>query len=455
MGCTVIRNAIVFTVDASNTVHAKGTVILRNDRIEAVGDADTIVIPADVTHTIDCQNHMAVIPGLIDVHSHSSLMRGMTENLQFLDWLPRYQLEHRVLTEDDAYYAAMLCYLEALKAGTTCVMDMYRCLHRCAEAAEVLGVRVNLVPYTADQPGKDFFETLESNRKLIETHHGSQNGRVQVWVGLEHLFYCSRSAFATASRYAQDYGVRIHTHSSEQQEEVAAVVQHFGKRPIELFKDFGILGPHTAIAHCVWLNQDEIQMLADTGTAIAHCPISNAKLAGGIAPISAFKQAGITVGLGTDGPISNNNLDLFEEMKFASLLQKATHYDAKALPAPEVLRMATIDGARLLGLADEIGSLEPGKKADVVLVDLWRPNTMPLISPSISEEHNTNILWNLIYAAKGSNVHTVFVDGEMLIQAGRSTRIEEIPMLEAIQAQAIAHLKRQHPFKSTLTPVVT
>lgn len=451
MGCTVIRNAVVFTVDNNNTLHPNGVIVLRNDRIEAVGSAESIVLPADVTHTIDCQGQMAVIPGLIDVHSHSSLLRGVTENLQLLEWLPRYQLEHRALTEEDAYYAAILCYLEALKAGTTCVMDMYRYLYRCAEAAAVLGLRVNLVPYVADQPGKDFFETPETNLKLIQTHHESQNGRVRVWFGLEHLFYCTPAAFAKARDCANHYGVQIHTHSSEQREEVEAVIQHFGKRPIELFSDYGILGPDTAIAHCVWLNADEIKLLADTGTSVAHCPTSNAKLAGGIAPILEMQQAGIIVGLGTDGPISNNSLDLFEAMKMASLLQKVSRYDAAALPAIDALRMATIEGAKLLGLDHEIGSLEPGKKADLVLLDLWQPNLMPIVW----EDGDTNILWNLVYAAKGSNVHTVFVDGEMVIQAGRSTRVEESIILESVQRQTLALLKRRQAFKSTLVPVVS
>ncbi len=450
MGCTVIRHAIAFTVDANNTIYPDATLVLRGDRIVAIGATDTVTLPEDATQTIDCQGKMAVIPGLIDAHSHSSLMRGVTENMQLLDWLPRYQLEHRALDETDAYYAALLCYLEALKSGTTCVMDMYRYMHRCADAAADLGLRVNLVPYAADMPGKDFFETPETNRKLIETHHLSQNGRIRVWVGLEHLFYCSPAAYAKAKAFAADYDVRIHTHSSEQREEVEAVIQHFGKRPIELFRDYGILGEKTAIAHCVWLNEDEIKILADTGTAVSHCPTSNAKLAGGIAPILEMKQAGITIGLGTDGNISNNNLDMFEEMKFASLLQKVKRYDAAALAAPDTLRMATIDGARLLGLEHELGSLEAGKKADLVLVNLWQPNMMPLVW----DGNDTNILWNLVYAARGSNVHTVFVDGEMVIQAGHSTKINETAALEAIQAQTIAHLQRREPFKSTLVPVV-
>lgn len=450
MGWTAIRNAIVFTVNASNTIYPNGTVILQDDRIVAVGPSDRTPVPPEVTQDIDCQGKMAVIPGLIDAHSHSSLLRGVTENLQLLDWLPRYQLEHRVLTEADAYYAALLCYLEALKGGTTCVMDMYRLMHRCAEAAGDLGLRVNLVPYAADAPGKDFFETPETNRKLIETHHNTQNGRIRVWVGLEHLFYCTEEAYRKAREYADYYGVGIHTHTSEQKEEVEAVLQHFGKRPIELFRERGILGKGTAIAHCVWLSPDEIQIMADTGTAVSHCPTSNAKLAGGIAPILEMQQAGVTIGLGTDGNISNNNLDMFEEMKFASLLQKVMRYDAAALAAPDTLRMATIEGAKLLGLEQDLGSLEVGKKADVVLVDLAQPNLMPIVW----DDNDPNVLWNLVYSARGSNVHTVFVDGERVIQAGRSTKVDETAVLAAIQAQTLDLMSRRATFKARLTPVV-
>jgi 5-methylthioadenosine/S-adenosylhomocysteine deaminase len=455
MSCTVIRNGVIFTVDEQDRVYRDGTVVVRGDRIAAVGPSDQVGIPADTGRVIEAGGKMALIPGLIDTHSHSSLLRGVTENYQLLDWLPRYQLEHRALTEADAYYAALLSYLEALKGGTTCVMDMYRFMHRCAEAAGDLGLRVNLVPYAADTPGKDFFETMESTRRLIESQHGSQGGRVRVWVGLEHLFYCSPAAYQTAVDYSRHYGVGIHTHSSEQKEEVEAVEQHFGHKPIHLFQQYGILGPQTAIAHCVWLDESEIQLLKDTGTAVCHCPISNAKLAGGIAPIPEMLQAGIRVGLGTDGNISNNNLDMFEEMKLASLLQKVKHYDAAALPASTMLRMATIEGAKVLGLEREIGSIEVGKKADWVLLDLAQPNLMPWVwehNPNGIEE--TNILWNLVYAARASNVHTVFVDGIPVIEAGQSTRLSEAKALAEIQAQTEDLLRRREPFKATLTPVV-
>lgn len=444
----VIKNAIIFTVNSEDAVIPNGTVSIQNGIINYVGPSDRFRPPPGVPE-FDAKGRMALIPGLIDTHSHSSLLRGFTENRQLMEWLPEYQLEHQVLTEDDAYAAALLCYAEAIKGGTTCVMDMYRFMHRCADAANQIGIRANLVPYVATAPGKHFFESIQSNEKLVSTHHKSSNGKIRVWLGMEHLFYCTPETYHWAADFAKAHSVGIHTHSSEQKEEVEAVIQHFGKRPIELFYERGILGPHTVIAHCVWLNDRELQLLADTGTSVAHCPISNAKLACGVAPIPKMQKKGIKVGLGTDGPISNNNLDLFEEMKFASLLQKNALLDASALPAAKVLRMATIEGARVLGLDREIGSIELGKQADLVLVDFWKPHLMPIIT-----EGENPVLWNLIFAAKGSDVNRVFVNGELVVENGKLVKISDQSVLDTAMHQTNSLLKRRNQVKGNAVRMV-
>ena len=449
MSYTVIRNAIIFTVNPQDQVLANGHVVIRDGIIEAIGQGDHMPLPADAK-VIDCQGQMALLPGLVDAHSHSSLMRGITENLPLMQWLPYYQLEHRAMNAEDAYHAARLCYLEALKSGTTCVMDMYRFMHRCADAAGEIGIRVHLAPYAADLPGKDFFESPHANRQLIETHHMAHDGRVRVWMGLEHLFYCSPKAYAHARDCARDYGIGIHTHACEQKEEEQAVLQHFGKRSIPMLDQMGILGEKTLIAHCVWLNDEEIKRLADTGTAVAHCPSSNAKLASGIARVPEMLDAGIRVGLGTDGNVCNNSLDLFEEMKFASLLQKAHRLDAAALPANVALRMATIEGARVLGMDREIGSIEVGKRADLLLLDLAQPNMCPIVW----EGTQTNVLWNLVYSAHGSNVKTVLVDGKVILENGRSTLVDETALLQGAQAQTLQLMERRKDFAHTLVPMV-
>ena len=427
-----LRDAAIFTVDPDNRVIPRGTLIVEDGRISAVGPSDEVIIPPGMP-VIDASGH-ALLPGLIDAHSHSSLMRGVTENMQLMEWLPYYQLEHRALTEEYAFHSARLCYLEALKSGTTCVMDMYRFMHRCADAAGEIGLRVNLAPYVADEPGKDFFATRAENRALIHSHHGSQNGRIQVWMGLEHLFYCTPDAYREALECQAEYGVGIHTHACEQKEEDDAVKAHFGRRSIAQLDHYGILGERTLIAHCVWLNDEEIKRIADTGTAISHCPISNAKLASGVARVPEMLAAGITVGLGTDGPVCNNSLSLFEEMKFASLIQKATRLDATVLPADQILRMATINGARALGLGDRIGSLEVGKQADLLLLDLAQPN----LTPTEINAAGGNLLWNLVFAADARNVAAVWVDGRQLIANGRTTQVSEQTVISEAQQQGLA-----------------
>ena len=427
-----LHDAAIFTVDPHNRVIPRGTLIVEDGRISAVGPSDEVIIPPGMP-VIDASGH-ALLPGLIDAHSHSSLMRGVTENMQLMDWLPWYQLEHRALTEEYAFHSARLCYLEALKSGTTCVMDMYRFMARCADAAGEIGLRVNLAPYVADAPGKDFFATRAENRALIHSHHGAQNGRIQVWMGLEHLFYCTPDAYREALQCQADYGVGIHTHASEQKEEDDAVKAEFGRRSIAQLDHYGILGERTLIAHCVWLTDDEIKRVADTGTSIAHCPISNAKLASGVARVPEMLAAGITVGIGTDGPVCNNSLSLFEEMKFASLIQKATRLDATVLPADQILRMATINGARALGLGDRIGSLEVGKQADLLLLDLAQPN----LTPTEINAAGGNLLWNLVFAADARNVAAVWVDGRQLIANGRTTQVSEQTVISEAQQQGLA-----------------
>ena len=432
MSSFAIRHAAIFTVDSRDRVIPDGTLVVEDGVISQVGEDSQVTVP-EACEVIDARGH-ALLPGLVDCHSHSSLMRGVTENMPLMDWLPWYQLEHRAMTETFAYHSARLCYLEALQSGTTCVMDMFRYMDRCADAAAELGLRVQLAPYVADRPGKDFFTTREENRRLVRTHHDSQNGRVRVWMGLEHLFYCTEDAYREAAQLSREYGVGIHTHASEQKEEEQAVTAELGRRSLAMLDEYGILGERTLLAHCVWLNDEEIARVADTGTSIAHCPVSNAKLASGVARVPEMLAAGVTVGLGTDGPVCNNSLSLFEEMKFASLIQKATRLDAASLPADQILRMATIKGAKALGLDREIGSLEVGKKADLLLLDLARAN----LTPVNVDEQGGNLLWNLVFAAGSNNVAGVWVDGRRLIDRNGATGVAQQTVIAEAQQQGLA-----------------
>lgn len=435
---TAIVNAVVYPCDDAFSCHNPGSVIFSGGTITAVGPARDVDVPEDAT-VIDAGGRLAVLPGLLDVHSHSSLLKGYTENAQLIDWLPEYQREHQVLTPDDAYFGYLVSYMEALKGGTTTVMDMYRFPHRGAEAADALGMRAHLVPYAADHPTKHFFETLETSEQLIRDCHNTGDGRVKVWLGLEHITYCSGDMFRRVAELADTYGVSIHTHTSEQREEVDVVVELFGDRPVHVFNEWGILRPGTVLAHCVWLDDAEIAVLAATGTGVAHCPLSNMKLAGGTAPLDRFWQEGVVIGLGTDGGTANNSMSMWECMKIGSLLQKVTRLDATAVSASEALRMATIDGARLLGIDDEVGSIEVGKQADLITVDLWQPHLLPV---ALAEGHDP-ILWNLVFAGRSSDVRHVWVQGRPCVHDGEICRVDESEALTEIHARTVDLLARR------------
>jgi 5-methylthioadenosine/S-adenosylhomocysteine deaminase len=348
------------------------------------------------------------------------------------DWLQAYvDPAHRALTPEIAAAASLHCYAESVLAGTTSVMDMWRYMEGSAAAAEAIGIRATLVPYVADEEGFDYFESIESNRRLLETHRTAADGRVRTWVGLEHLFYCSDRCFADALALAEEFDTGIHTHSSESIWEVQESLKRFGRRPLEVFHQRGILTDRTVVAHCVWLDDREIQLLAQTGTAVAHCPCSNMKLASGPARIGAMHAAGVVVGLGSDGEKENNNLDLIEEMKFASLLQKVSTLDPTTGDPWEVLAMATVDGARALGLAAVTGSLEPGKRADVITVALDGLHTTPVL-----HGRDFNVAAHLVFSSSGHDVRDVWVDGHRLVADGVPTTFDVATIRATAQAAA-------------------
>ena len=432
-GRTLIRGGIVLPMEGTKAVLDPGSVLIEGDRIAAVGPVDAVDADprAAAATVVDVADHV-VIPGLHNGHLHSGLLRGTAESMSLWDWLEAYvDPAHRVLTPEIAEAASYLAYTEGLKAGSVSVVDMWRFMEGSARAAGEIGIRATLVPYVADLPGYDYFETIESNVALLETHRTASDGRVRTWLGLEHLFYCSPDAFRTAAALAEAYDTGIHTHSSESIWEVQESLRQFGRRPIEELYNRGILGDRTLIAHCVWLDDREIELLAQTGTSIAHCPCSNMKLSSGPARIGDFRRAGIHVGLGSDGEKENNNLDLIEEMKFASLLQKVSTLDPTVGDPWDILDMATLDGARAQGLGELTGSLEVGKRADIVTVDLRKLHHTPVLhGPDL------NVAAHLVFAASGSDVDHVWVDGRLLVDGGEVRSVDELTV--RLRAQAAA-----------------
>lgn len=406
----------VLTMNASNDVLLQGGVLVRDGQIAALGSAESLAALAPNAQRQDF-GRAVLMPGLINTHSHSGFLRGTAEELPLWDWLRLYiDPMHRVLRPDEAEAASWLCYAESLLAGTTTSVDMWRFMDGSARAAEALGNRLVMVPYVGAAEGYDYFDTLDDNEAVIRRWHGAAGGRINAWVGLEHQFYATPASCRRAVAMCADYGVGLHTHSNESRDEIPESMKRYGLSPIRSLEHLGLLDPEKVLlAHCVWLDDDEIGLLAERGIGVAHNPVSNMKLASGAAPITRLIEAGVAVGLGSDGEKENNNLDLFEEMKVASLLAKLRGMDAAAYGSWDVLRSATCEGARALGMQDRIGSLEVGKRADIIAV---RADT-PRMTPYIDQGPFFNLQHNLVHAVQGGDVCMTMVDGRVLVRDGR------------------------------------
>lgn len=409
-------HVIPMTPDNRVIVGGAVAVDIQNGSILDVGTADLVRARYPAARLLDLPNRL-LMPGLINAHCHSGILRGTAEGLPVYEWLQQFiDPMHRVLTAQEAEIASRLCYAEALLSGTTTIVDMWRFMDGSARAAEELGIRATLVPYVAEHPDHDYFETLDSNEAVIRKWHGKADGRLQVWVGLEHLLYAVPEAWRRATAICREYGVGLHTHSNESWVDVEEMDRRFGLRPVHALEKFGLLdAPRVMLAHGCWLDDSEIGVLVERGNiGVIHNPTSNMKLASGVAPVEKLLAAGVPVGLGTDGEKENNNLDMFEEMKFASLLTKINRMSAAALDSWSVCRMATIGGARTLGQEGSIGSLEPGKAADIIAV---RTNT-PRMTPLLSGEY-LNLHHNLVHAVQGGDVDMTMVAGKIVVEDGQ------------------------------------
>ena len=416
MNSTLYIADTLITMNPGNEVLSDSAVQVEQGIITNIGPKDMLGDRNPQAKVVRLANCL-LMPGLINTHCHSGLLRGTAEGLPVWDWLQQYiDPMHRVLLPEEAALASRLCYAEALLSGTTTIVDMWRYMDGSAAAAKELGIRAMLVPYVAEHPDHDYFETLDTNEALIKEWQGEAEGRIRVWVGLEHLFYAEPPALKRISDLCRDYEVGFHTHSNESKFDVKKTLERYSARPIELLEQVGLLDtPNTLLAHCVWLDDREIEILKSHNVGVAHNPISNMKLASGAARVTDMLEHNIAVGLGTDGEKENNNLDMFEEMKSASLLAKLNAENAAALEAWDVCRMATINGARALGIDEEVGSLEVGKKADMIAV---RTNT-PRMTPLIDSGKYLNLHHNLVHAVQGGDVAMTIVDGKVLVINGQ------------------------------------
>lgn len=424
----------LLTMDANNAIIADGAVAIDAEGVIAATGTIGEVTGRFPLMPVRRLSNRLLMPGLVNTHCHSGLLRGTAEGLQVWDWLQQHiDPMHRVVNAEETELASRLCYAEALLSGTTTVVDMWRHMEGSARAAEALGIRAVLVPYVAEHPDHDYFETLDSNEWLIERWNKGAQGRIQVWVGLEHMFYATPQAWRRCAEISQRHQVGFHTHSNESRFDVEETLRRYSMRPVEALEEFGLLdAPQVLLAHCVWVSEAEIAILARRQVGVAHNPVSNMKLASGAAPVESMLAHGISVGLGTDGEKENNNLDMFEEMKTASLLAKFSRLDASALDAWSVCRMATIGGARALGMDNVIGSVEAGKMADLIAIRTDTPRMTPLIGGAAGNLHH-----NLVHAVQGPDVDMTMVGGRILVDDGQ--------LLSGDLRDAIARVNRAVP----------
>ena len=431
----IIRNGWVVTMNDAGDVLPDGAVVLDGDRITDVGETTEVLArhSTDGARVIDASGK-AVLPGLVDLHYHTALGKGWSDHLplwEYLDtcWYPII----RALDYEAAYWAALASYSESIKCGVTTVNDMYRQLTALADAAEEIGIRAVLSNDVAD--AEHNLDTLEDNRAAFQAKNGAAGGRIEVYVGIEWLPLASQELLRDARLLADELGTGIHIHLNESLTEVENSKQRFGRRPTEVAYDTGILGRNCIAAHCVWLSDVEIALMRETGTQISHNPSSNAKLGNGIARLPEMLNAGLNVGLGHDAAECNNSLDMFEVMKFASLMHRASRVDASLQQAPDVVRMATRNGADALG--HQSGRLEPGRKADVILVDLMSQMFTPLMPGN--PDH---LFSHLVFAANGSCVDTTIIDGKIVMEGRRLTTVDEQKVLREANAAFLRVLDR-------------
>ena len=430
MASILIKNGSLVTMDPSNSI-VRGELLIVDGKIASVGGSGH---SADVV--IDATG-CAVIPGFVQTHIHlcQTIFRGAADDLSLLDWLKK-----RVWPMEAAHSAssiaasARLGIAELIKGGTTCALTMETVNHTAEvfKVVEETGFRATVGKCMMDKGDEvprplreQTTQSIQESVALLDEWHGKADGRIRYCFAPRFAVSCTRELLQQVASLAREREVMVHTHASESKTECELVESETGLRNVAYLDSLGLTGSHVALAHCVHLSDDEIDTLEQTRTNVVHCPSSNLKLGSGIAPIARLLDRDVSVSLGADGAACNNRLDMFTEMRTAALLQKALH-GPEVLTANRVLRMATFDGAKAMGLDGEIGSLEAGKRADVTIVRLGGLHATPA----------ADIVSALVYSAQASDVDSVIIDGQLVMRDGKLLTIDEKATITTANVEA-------------------
>ncbi len=423
MSSWLIENAAVVTVDDHDTVLPRADLLVEGTDIAGLWPAGK---PAGVkaAQTIEAKG-MVVMPGMVNAHTHCAMtfLRGYADDMPLMPWLKEriWPFEMK-LQPEDVYWGSMLGIAEMIRGGVTCFNDMYHYFEQAARAALDSGIRAHvsgvLLAFLPDAK-----ERLEHAIEFAKEWHGRGDGRLVTMLGPHAPYTCPNHLLERVIEGARESGVGIHIHVSETRQEVQDSLKEFGQTPVARLREIGLLDVHPVLAaHCVHLTDSDIATLVDKKVGACHCPGSNMKLASGVAPVPRLLEAGAIVGLGTDGPASNNNLDMLEEARLAALLHKVAGEEPTLVTAPQALRMATRGSAQALGIGDRVGQIKVGMKADLALLDFHQAHLYP--------PHD--IISHLVYAARAGDVRTVFVNGRPLMIDQKLTTMDEDEIFQQV-----------------------
>ena len=418
----IFKNVRIVTLDEQNRVINNGWLAVENGVISAIGEGqpDFTAEQLNGCRVIDGTDKV-IMPGLINAHTHipMTLLRGYADDMPLHEWLfDRIFPAEAKLGDEQIELGSQIGCAELIAGGVTCFADMYKCMPVIARTAAECGIKANVsngaTCFCAEQYDFDADNVTREMKTVLERYHNFDNGRIRLDASIHAEYTSFDAVWQKNVEFAKEHGLGMHIHLSETKKEHDECVKKYGMTPARVFEKAGVFDVRTCAAHCVWITPEDMEILSEHGVSATHNPVSNLKLASGTAPVCAMLNAGINVALGTDGASSNNNLDMFEEIKTAAIVAKNREHDAQALPAETALRMATVYGARALGRQEQCGMLKTGLDADIIMLDFDRPHLLPL----------HNVISSLCYSAHASDVVMNMCRGKVLYAYGEYKTID-------------------------------